>query len=411
MKFRKWFVTILAVSALAFMMPLDANAQLGKKGGGKKGGGSQSGGSKSGGSKSGGSKSGGSRSGGVKSGGSRSGGVKSGGRSQSGGLSKGRTGRSSGRSSGGRSTRGSSGGSRPPVRSSGGRISTSTSRTGRTTSRGSLRKRGGSRSGNVTYGSRSNVATTSRSRTPSRIPEAPTVRGSSRLERSVLREDRVKANLPYRTGYHHYSPFFVDDYFYYPHYAFHYSPGYCVPSPFYYYHHLPGYVSYARITLGNFSFAIFAHDHYAWHRPRYVSAYSHSYSYPGRRSYDSGRYTDLDYAVDDIVRAFERGRMSYMEDLLPRDRFVQVAMEDYTEYRMRSDDFYDLMADLVEGTETRRYRIRDVRYERNQAVIYAEHEYRDPWGRIERKYHTIVLSETRRGFEIEYFKVDRRRTW
>ncbi|MCH7945373.1 MAG: hypothetical protein IIC73_05080 [Armatimonadetes bacterium] len=253
------------------------------------------------------------------------------------------------------------------------------------------------------------TTTSSRSRTPVRIPNAPNVLKSSRLERSVYREHRVVANSPYRTGYHHYSPYFVDNYFYYPHYGFSYSPGHFYPSPFYYYPHLPGYVSYARITFGNFSFAIFAQHHYTWHRPRYVSAYS--YSYPGRRSYDTGRYTDLDYAVDDIVRAFERGRMSYMEDLLPRDRFVQVAMEDYTEYRMRSDDFYDLMADLVEGTETRRYSIRDVRYERNQAVIYAEHEYRDPWGRIERKYHTIVLSETRRGFEIEYFKVDRTRTW
>lgn len=424
MKFRKWFVTILAVSALAFMLPLDADAQLkkgGNKGGGSKSGGSKSGGSKSGGSRSGGSKSGGSKSGGSKSGGSRSGGVKSGGSrsggsqvggsrsggSRSGGLSKGR----SGSRSGGRSTTGSRGGSRPPARTSGERTSRFSSGTRSTTSRGTLSKRVASRSGRVTYGSRSNVPTTSRTRTPSRIPEAPTVRGTSRLERTVNRANRVTAHLPYRTGYHHYSPFFVDNYFYYPHYAFHYSPGYCVPSPFYYYHHLPGYVSYARITLGHFSFSIFAHDHYTWHRPRYVSARSYTYSYPGQRTYDTGRYTDLDYAIDDIVRAFERGRMSYMEDLLPRDRFVQVAMEDYTEYRMRSDDFYDMMADLVEGTETRRYSIRDVRYERKQAVIYAEHEYRDPWGQTERKYHTIVLSETRSGFEIEYFKVDRQRTW
>jgi len=236
---------------------------------------------------------------------------------------------------------------------------------------------------------------------------APTVLKSTRLDRAVFRENRVVANSPFRTGYHHYSPYFVDDYFYYPHYAFHHLPGHTVPSPFYYYHHLPGYVNYARITLGHFSFTIFAHHHYVWHRPMYVSVYS----YPGARSYGNGRYTDLDYAINDIVRSFERGRIDYMEDLLPRDRFVQVAMEDYTEYRMRSDDFYDLMADLVENTETRKYRIRDVKYERNQAVVYAEHEYRDSWGRTERAYHTIVLSETRNGFEIEYFKVERTRSW
>lgn len=400
MKFRKWFVTILAVSALAFMLPLDADAQV-KKGGGKKGG-SKSSGSKSGGSKSSGSRSGGSKTSGSKSSGSRSGGkVSSPPKRSSGGSRSGTVG--SGRSSG-RSTTVSIGG----TRTSGGRTSTSTSRGRPTTTRGTLSKRGPSRSGRVKYDTKSNTTlSTSRTRTPVRIPNAPTVGRASGLDRAVYRENRVVANSPYRTGYHHYSPYFVDDYFYYPHYAFDYRPGYCAPSPFYYYHHLPGYVSYARITFGNFSFSIFAHNHYTWHRPIYASIYS----YPGRGSYDSRRYTDLDYAVDDIVKAFERGRISYMEDLLPRDRFVQVAMEDYTEYRMRSDDFYDMMADLVEGTETRRYHIREVRYERNQAVVYAEHEYRDPWGRIERQFHTIVLSETRNGFEIEYFKVDRKRSW
>lgn len=223
------------------------------------------------------------------------------------------------------------------------------------------------------------------------------------MTRAVYREDNIRVNSPYKVGYHHYDPFWHDSWFYYPHYSFHYTPGYCYPSPFYYYHHMPGYVLFARIHIGDFHFSILANRHYSWRRPSYRGGYS----YIGSRSSDSYRYTDVDYAIDDIVTAFERGRIRYLDDLLPRDTYVQIALEDYTQYRMNSEDFYDMMADLVEGSDTVRYKVQDVRYEKDQVVIITEHEYRDPWGRIDTKYHTIVLEENRRGFEIVYFKVDR----
>ncbi len=264
-----------------------------------------------------------------------------------------------------------------------------------------------SRSGAVRYGTSGNIAPTVKTRGTFTIPEAPRLSGSGRGEREAYREDRTRSHSDFRIGYVQYNNFWNDDWFCYPHYAFNYRPGYCYPSPFYYYSNVPGYVVSARIKIGNFSFQIFADDRYDWNRPRY-----RRYDDWGRNDrYDDRRYNDVDYAIDDIVTSFEEGDMWSMNDLLPRSGYVQVALEDYADYRMRSDDFYDMLSDIVEGTDTTNYRVRDVRYERDQVVIRAEHEFRDAFGRRDKKYHTIVLDEDRSGFEISYFRVDRRRNW
>lgn len=405
---RKWLVTIIAVSAIALFMPMDANAQLGKgkgKGGGGKTTGGSSGGSKSGGSKSGGSKSGGAKTSGGKSSPPTTSGGSSG--SKSTGASKGRT-----TSGSGRTTGGTSGGTttRPPTGSRSGGSTTSR------TTRDPFKKRSTSRSGRVVYEGTNNAPSTTRGRVGVAIPSAPRTTGSARATRAVYREDRIIANDPrynnghYKSGYHHYDPIWVDHWFYYPHYGFEYRYGHSHPSPFYYYHHMPGYVLYTRIHIGDFHFTILADKHYTWRRPSYRGGYSYSGINRGDRG-NSYKYSEVDYAIDDLVRAFERGRVRYLDDILPRDRDVHIALEDYTDYRMDSEDFYDMIADLIEGSDTRRYKIKDVMYERNQVVIYAEHEFRDPWGRNDTKYHTIVLDENRRGFEIAYFKVDRNRPW
>lgn len=234
------------------------------------------------------------------------------------------------------------------------------------------------------------------------------------LSRDIFREDRTRRNSAHRHGYYHYSRYWLDDYFYYPYYYFDYYAGLCLPSPFYYYHHLPGYISYSRIRVGIFDF-ILIHDHYYnWHRPRYTNYWSWGgYRGYGRnqRDYRDSRYTELDYAIDDIVTAFERGSMRTMQYLVPTRGEVYIELEDYTQYRMQAQDFYDMMADMIESTDTTRYTIEDVQYDGDQVVIYAEHEYRDPWGRRERKYHTFGLAETRNGYVIEYFGVDRDRGW
>ena len=264
------------------------------------------------------------------------------------------------------------------------------------------------------YGSSSNIRTASNLRTPTRIADAPRIEASRDLSRDIFREDRTRRNRSYRHGYYHYNPFWMDNYFHYPYYYFSYLPGGCVLSPFYYYHHLPGYISYSRIRVGIFNFILIHDHHYDWRRPRYTNYLSwQGYGGYGRnqRDYRDSRYTELDYAIDDIVSSFERGSMRAMQYLVPTRGEVYIELEDYTQYRMQARDFYDMMADMVETTDTTRYTIQDVQYDGDQVVIYAEHEYRDPWGRRERKYHTFGLAETRSGYVIEYFRVDRARSW
>jgi hypothetical protein len=265
-----------------------------------------------------------------------------------------------------------------------------------------FKKAAPARSGNTSYGSKNNGFDRSKPNTVSiKALSAPAViKHSSRIDYDVRREDRTVRHREFRSGYCHYNPWWVDDWFYYPHYVFAYNPGYCYPSPFYYYPHVPGYISSVRVITGNFVFVISAQNHYNWRRP--------VYRYPVDPYYGgSGRYDLIDYQIDNIVTAFEQRRMYYLERMVPRDGYVHVALEDTDDYRMYSSDFYDMLADIVEGTDTVSYQVTDVRYDRNQYVVYAEHAYRDPWGGVDYKYHTIVMERDREGFEIRYFRVDR----
>jgi hypothetical protein len=263
---------------------------------------------------------------------------------------------------------------------------------------GVFEKGGSGRTGGTNYGSSSNEI--KRSSAPARIPDAPLFSRNNGRDRDVFREDRTVVNR-YRHGYCHYSWNWVDDWFYYPHYAFDYRPGYCYPSPFYYYHHVPGYIASIRVVVGDFRFVIHARERYEWRRPYNYGGYNYGYN----------RGNQIDYSIDNLVTGFERGDMYFIERMVPRNGFVDVALEDQDGYRMYSDDFFDMLRDIVEGTDTRSYRVREVRYDRGQYVVYAEHEFRDPWGRSDRKYHTIVLEPDREGYEIKYFRVDRYPNW
>jgi hypothetical protein len=289
----------------------------------------------------------------------------------------------------------------PPVRGDGRGNGTQIQRDTRVFERnGVFNKTQSARTGGTNYGSSSNQI--SRSNGRSRITEAPQIKWSNGQLRDVLREDRTVVHDRFRQGYCQYSNRWVDDWFYYPHYYFSYYPGRCYPTPFYYYPNVPGYIASVRVVIGDFHFAITARDRYTWRRP---------YGYGNAYRYDTNRYDLIDYQIGNLVDAFEYGRISYMNNMIPRNGYVHVALEDDAEYRMYSDDFYDMLADIVEGTDTRSYRIRDVRYDRYQYVVYAEHEFRDPWGGMDRKYHTIVFERDREGYEISYFRVDRYPTW
>jgi hypothetical protein len=275
---------------------------------------------------------------------------------------------------------------------------------------GIFKKTQSARTGQTDYGTSRNQIT--RSNSNNRITDAPNLHGWNKQDRDVFREDRtVSHDNRYRQGYCQYSSRWNDDWFYYPNYYFDYQPGRCFPSPFYYYPNVPGYIASIRVVFGDFRFYITARDRYDYRRPYNYGGYQQGgYQYGGYQ-YNNNRRDLIDYQIDNLVNAFEYGQISYANNMLPRNGYVHVALEEESDYRMYSDDFYDMLADIVEGTDTRSYRIRDVRYDRNQYVVYAEHEFVDPWGNIDRKYHTIVFQRDREGYEIAYFRVDRYPNW
>ncbi len=339
----------------------------------------------------------------VRSGGGNSGG-NSGGSSGQGGLGRGGGG---GNTQGGGSgnSRGNTGGtSQDRDRNSGnvllGGSRDQNSRPPELTGRGN---NDSSRSGRVTYGSSSNVNRGQTRNGSFDIPEAPRVGSNSPLSRETNRErngiERVTGN--YRNGYYQYNNNWRDDNFWYPHYQFSYTNN-CYPSPWYYYPNLPGYVSTVRIDLG---FIKFSWSEGSTYNYRYGgTSYDDDWSWGNSRN-NTNR--DLDNAVDDIYDSFRRGSVRNMSSLIPSRGYINIEIDNYIQYRIGSDDFYDLLTDLVETTYTTDYRIKRVRSWRGGASVEAEHSYRDPWGRTLRTSHWYGLEEGRRGYEITSFRTGR----
>jgi hypothetical protein len=384
---------ILALAgAVAVALPQAVFAQdgeLGKKGGGK--GGSKSGGSSSGGGKSGGS---GSQSGGGKSGGSSSGSVASPPRSNGGGSG----GTVIGPPRSGGSTQGGTGGLGRPERPG----QDGSNRGDITVKRGG----GDSRSGNVSYGTTSNVRALGKPEGSYTIGEVPRVstsrgialeaKGESRHVRTEVHDHRV-GDDNYRFGYWHYQGNWCDDWFNYPYYQFHWDPYHCVPSPFYGYGHLPPYIQCVRVSIGSFSWTA-CNTRYAW-----VPAYhDNGYGYGWGRDRRMG---ELDYAVNDLARAFRERRMRLIDGYIGRSVIVEYGYGE--RYRMSGDDFYDMLRDAVEGTRTEDYLVQDVCRDGDRATVTAYHTFYNAWGIRESIRHIFGLVEARRGYEIEYFRTER----
>ena len=210
------------------------------------------------------------------------------------------------------------------------------------------------------------------------------------LEHQVRREDnpRIVRNN-WRSGYYHYRRDWCDDYFWFSGYVFDPFRSNCYVSPWYYYGHLPAYVSPRCAVVLNLNFAPWRGSYYSWNRPVY---------------YDNSRsFTELDYAVDDITRAFENMDRRALRRLIPYRERIAIFVDGQYSYSMNPDDFEDFMLDAIEDTATRRYEI--VRVERygREAEVQARHEYDDAWGRRVSLYHTYHLVDDGRGYVITRF--------
>lgn len=260
------------------------------------------------------------------------------------------------------------------------------------------RRQGPSRSGTVQYGTNSNRHPETPSRQAWRTMEVPSrVLNSNAIMRDAYREDRVERSRSFRSGYVSYSRHWRDDNFWYPWWSFHWR-GNCVLSPFHYYPHLPGFVSHMRVRLGDFSFGFSSFRPYRWDRPP-----SRSFGW----GWQDHRFSELDWAVNDLVEAFENRRISYLDRIIARRGEVFIETGDGWRYSISSHDFFDMMRDLVETTRTQDYRIVDVRSTRDDALVVADHHFVDPWGYRERVRHTFLLRRDRDGYTIAYFRTDR----
>ena len=268
----------------------------------------------------------------------------------------------------------------------------STGRTGgqRTGMDDLLRRKDGSRSGSVRYGSNSNRF--DRTKSAISIDRIPSTFNKRNMGGMVRRADEVRVgNLRIRFGYNHYDSRWCDDYFYYPHYVFDpYAYNDWVFSPWYYYPQLPPYFNSRRCYFPtSYIWTPFYGVRYTWRQPS--------------REYWNRDYNELDYVVEDIVSAFTDGDRRAVERLVPQRGNVAIVTDGRFAYQMRPDDFYDTFLDAVENTRTINYRILDVQYRRDVASIFAQHDFEDAWGRRTSVYHYYRVEAEGRNWVIREF--------
>jgi len=247
------------------------------------------------------------------------------------------------------------------------------------------------RSGTPSYGSNNNQGRSGRGNSGfnQQIPSY------NSIPTQANREERVRSNSRvYRNGYVFYNNTWCDDNFSYAFYRFNYQQD-CRISPFYYYPHLPGYVSSARINFGHLFSISFRWDDNCRYDWRYRDTYD--------RWADNA---DLDYAVRDLKRAFERNDMRALGRLVPRRGDITVRTRWEQPYNLRSDDFYDMMQDMVGNTRTRSYNVIRVDARNHYARVLTEHVFTDSFGSSRSAYHWYTLQDDGYGYQIKEFRTD-----
>ncbi|MCE9560230.1 MAG: hypothetical protein K8R88_14925 [Armatimonadetes bacterium] len=360
---------VLSVAPLTLAFAQDD--LLGKKRGGGNSGGSNSGGSDRGGSKGSDSKGSGS-----------SGGRQSGGSGSSGGSVG--SGRGGSQDNGGSNRERNTGGSqqRDPiiVRDR----DNSQARTGR--------------SGQAQYKSQNNGRANG-GRDVQIVQDVPDYNNSIRRQAGREENVRVQRNqYQYRSGYYSYNNNWRDNNFSYPYYSFNYGNN-CALSPWYSYTNMPGYITIGRISFNNvFELSFNCNNNYRW-------------SYKSRYDRYSSTY-ELDRAVASIDSAFDRADSSRLEDLIPSRGRVTIRSRWERPYTVDTNDYFDMMADLIESTRTRRYNITSVNYgERDYGTVRvtAEHVFTDGYGNQRTNYHCYTLEKSGRHYEIVEFQSSDRR--
>ncbi len=255
-----------------------------------------------------------------------------------------------------------------------------------------------SRSGKVSYGTRSNGFGTAR---PARFGGGM---GRTSLANQIRRTDiRTGYNVSYggvfgglRIGYVGYNNYWNDDFFCYPYYVF--NPwaanGYCVASPWYRYSYLPGYINTSRVVIVN----------------NYVSPWSYNdwqdYRYDYQDRNRDRRNEALDDTLDDIQDAFERNNTRYADRVVPATGQVAIFNDGKYDYSLGAEDFQDMFLDGVEQSKTVRYEIIESKVRGDEVRLRARHEYEDSWGAKQVVFHAYTLRRENGRFVIREFGTD-----
>ncbi len=285
------------------------------------------------------------------------------------------------------------------------------------------------RTGTPRYSGNNNLSNSRQSRSgsnsnqPIRVQSFHDAARGGELARQARTEEEIRRGWSnydrssFRNGYYNSWDNWTDNRFCYPHYAFAWNPNQHVVSPFYGYTHVPGYISQTRIKFGSFwlEFNDFQ-----------------DYRYDSRSRYDrNDQYSGLNNAVNDLTRAFTRRDLRALDRLVPTRDTVRVRGDWAGDYTLGSDDFYDMMRDVVTTTQTRIFSIKDVEYgdgyiyynnnrggydnrnrrdydddnrssrfnrvETDFAIVRAEHHFQDGWRRQQVTELEFVLERDRRG--------------
>jgi len=206
----------------------------------------------------------------------------------------------------------------------------------------------------------------------------------------VYRSDRLRfVHNDWRSGYWGYNNNWRDDFFFFGWYSFDPFGSRCVVSPWYCYPNLPGYLSYDRVLYFGCAPIVFVGDPYTY-RPVYDNYYS-------------DRYSDVDYAITDIVNLFQRCDRSALNRLVPRRENVNIFVDGQYSYSVSPDDFYDMMVDNSENTRTIDYVIERVWRGRDGARVIARHVFADPRGGDCTVWQSYVLQYERGYLVVKEF--------
>lgn len=219
----------------------------------------------------------------------------------------------------------------------------------------------------------------------------------SDVRRQARNDERVRVVRNYdncRVGYVHYDPYWSDRNFGYGYYGFRPNDN-CVFSPWYSYSYMPGYVSAARLRFDN-----------CWHLNVDLSF---RFDLSSNRRTNYNRYDrDVDMAVRSIDKAFDDDQPRYLDDVVGRRSWVTIRSRWERPYTISSDDYYDMMADLIETSRTKSFHIRDVRTDRSGSTVrvLAEHIYYDAWRNQRSAWHSYTLEGGRNGYQIVEFAIN-----